>query len=103
MTYYAHTAEDADGRPLPPESGKWQLLADHLRNVADLAEKFAALMGSEARLRDPHIHGINDCVLKSAQPFGLSGYPQISLLETHVSIHTPLRSDRQLSGIALKL
>lgn len=33
MTFYAHTAEDADGKPLPESSGKWQPLADHLRNV----------------------------------------------------------------------
>lgn len=32
--YYAHTAEDEHGRPLPPRSGKWQLLSEHLRNVA---------------------------------------------------------------------
>jgi CRISPR-associated helicase Cas3/CRISPR-associated endonuclease Cas3-HD len=79
MTYYAHTAEDENGRPLPESSGKWQLLHDHLRNVAALAEKFAAPFGAsaearlagllhdlgkyaarfQARLRDPRIHGIN--------------------------------------------
>lgn len=32
--YHAHTAEDEHGKPLPPESGKWQPLADHLRQVA---------------------------------------------------------------------
>jgi CRISPR-associated endonuclease/helicase Cas3 len=48
MIYYAHTAEDEEGRRLPPESGKWQLLRDHLRNVATLAKKFAAPMGSAA-------------------------------------------------------
>jgi CRISPR-associated endonuclease/helicase Cas3 len=81
MITYAHTAEDSEGRRLPESSGKWQPLADHLRNVADLAEKFAAPMGPQAaaearlagllhdlgkyaarfqaRLRDPRIHGIN--------------------------------------------
>jgi len=52
MTYYAHSAEDENGRPLPPESGKWQPLATHLRNVAKLAADFAAPFGAadEARL-----------------------------------------------------
>lgn len=79
MPYYAHTAEDPEGNRLPESSGKWQLLADHLRNVAELAEKFAAPFGAseearlagllhdlgkyaarfQARLRDPRIHGIN--------------------------------------------
>jgi CRISPR-associated endonuclease/helicase Cas3 len=77
--YYAHTAEDADGNRLPESSGQWQPLADHLRNVADLAAKFAAPFGAsdearlsgllhdlgkyayrfQSRLRDPRIHGIN--------------------------------------------
>ncbi len=34
MAFYAHTAEDDAGNPLPESSGKWQLLSDHLRNVA---------------------------------------------------------------------
>jgi hypothetical protein len=38
MTYYAHTAEDEHGNRRPVESGKWQPLATHLRNVAELAE-----------------------------------------------------------------
>jgi len=80
MPYYAHTAEDADGTRLPEPSGKWQPLAEHLRNVSELAARFAAPMGPEAaaearlagllhdlgkysarfqsRLRDPSIHGI---------------------------------------------
>lgn len=48
MIYYAHTAEDAVGTRLPESSGKWQKLADHLSQVADLAAKFAAPMGPEA-------------------------------------------------------
>jgi len=42
LRYYAHTAEDAQGNRLPKESGQWQLLSDLLRNVANLAAKFAA-------------------------------------------------------------
>ena len=48
MIYYAHTAEDKDGNRLPENSGKWQPLAEHLRNVAELAAQFAAPMGPEA-------------------------------------------------------
>ena len=50
--YYAHTAEDAQGKRLPESSGRWQPLADHLRNVAELAATFAAPFGAsdEARL-----------------------------------------------------
>ena len=53
--YYAHTATEshprsADGRGAGGEG--WQPLADHLRNVSDLAEKFAApfKLGAEAKL-----------------------------------------------------
>lgn len=51
MTYYAHTATLPDGTR-DPDKSKWQLLADHLRKVADLAAKFAAPFGAgeEARL-----------------------------------------------------
>jgi CRISPR-associated endonuclease/helicase Cas3 len=76
--YYAHTATLPDGTP-DPKTERWQLLSAHLRNVADVAEKFAAPfnLGEEAklagllhdlgkyaerfqaRLRNPTIHGIN--------------------------------------------
>lgn len=45
--FYAHTAEDAEGNRIEDQS-QWQPLADHLRNVAELAAKFAAPMGPEA-------------------------------------------------------
>lgn len=51
MTYYAHTAEDAEGKRLPDSSGKWQPLADHLKNVANLAAQFAAPFGANAEAR----------------------------------------------------
>lgn len=41
--YYAHTATLPDGKP-DPNPEHWQFLADHLRNVAVLAEKFAGLL-----------------------------------------------------------
>ena len=49
--YYAHTATLPDGAS-DPNTERWQLLSDHLRNVADLAEKFAAPfnLGKEAKL-----------------------------------------------------
>lgn len=77
MKYYAHTAEDCDGKPLPQMH--WQPLVEHLRNVAAMAKQFAAPLGMaaeaelagllhdlgkyaerfQARLRSPSIHGIN--------------------------------------------
>jgi len=46
MIYYAHTAEDENGKPLDDSSGKWQTLREHLANVADLAARFAAPFGA---------------------------------------------------------
>ena len=43
MTYYGHTADDNAGRRLP--EGHWQLLREHLRNVARLAKQFAEPLG----------------------------------------------------------
>ena len=44
MAFYAHTAKLPDGSPAP--QSQWQPLADHLRNVADLAAGFAAPFGA---------------------------------------------------------
>ena len=51
MTFYAHTAEDEQGKRLSDES-QWQLLKDHLRAVAWLAKSFACPMemAAEAEL-----------------------------------------------------
>src|SRR2546421_4242407 len=77
MKFYAHTAEDENGNQLPET--EWQLLKDHLRQVAALARAYAGPLGLcheaemagllhdlgkyaqrfQARLRDPSIHGIN--------------------------------------------
>ena len=48
MIYYAHTAEDPEGKRLPESSGKWQPLRTHLENVAALAAKFAAPLNASA-------------------------------------------------------
>ncbi|MFN0069365.1 MAG: CRISPR-associated helicase Cas3', partial [Limisphaerales bacterium] len=84
--WYAHTAETPDGRPDPDQS-RWQPLADHLRNVAALARRFAEPLGLadeaelagllhdlgkyadrfQARLRNPAIHGINHWAAGTAQ------------------------------------
>ena len=78
VTYYAHTAELPSGeRDL--DTSHWQLLSVHLRNVADLAKRFAAPLNLaekaelagllhdlgkyadrfQARLHDNSIRGIN--------------------------------------------
>jgi CRISPR-associated endonuclease/helicase Cas3 len=79
LNWYAHTAVDEQGRPLPEDSCRGQRLCVHLRNVAALARQFAAPLGLsaeaelagllhdlgkyadrfQARLRNPAIHGIN--------------------------------------------
>ncbi len=78
VKFYAHTATLPDGAN-DPKTERWQLLSDHLRNVADLAEEFGDPFGMAAearlagllhdlgkysvrfqeRLRNPAIHGIN--------------------------------------------
>ena len=81
MNYYAHTAETATGERDPNKS-RWQPLSEHLRNVADRAEQFAAPFGLadeahlagllhdlgkygkrfQQRLEDPSVRGINHWV-----------------------------------------
>jgi CRISPR-associated endonuclease/helicase Cas3 len=116
--YYAHTAEDEEGNALPESSGKWQLLAEHLRNVADLAEKFAAPFGTDAaaearlagllhdlgkysarfqaRLRDPRIHGINHWAAGAVHAF-LIGHRIVAFpIDGH---HTGLPPARGADGL----
>jgi CRISPR-associated endonuclease/helicase Cas3 len=51
VNYYAHTATLADGSP-DPDTGRWQTLADHSRQVAALARRFGEPigLGDEAEL-----------------------------------------------------
>ncbi len=114
--YYAHTAEDAAGNRLPESSGQWQPLAAHLRNVAELAAKFAAPFGAsgeahlagllhdlgkyadrfQARLRDPSIHGINHWAAGAVHAF-LSGRPIVAFpIDGH---HTGLPAARGTEGL----
>ena len=102
MPYYAHTASDPNdpGRQLPESSGKWQLLREHLENVAGLAAQFAAAFGLadiawlagllhdlgkyaarfQARLRDPaHIHGVNHWISGAFAAYA-SKHPLLSFL-----------------------
>lgn len=92
MAYYAHTADRPDGTR-DPDVSKWQLLSDHLRNVAELAANFAAPFNASAearlagllhdlgkyatrfqsRLRAPAIHGINHWVWIVRPAFWLGG------------------------------
>jgi CRISPR-associated endonuclease/helicase Cas3 len=78
VNYYAHTAARPDGSP-DRDPANWQFLSTHLRNVADLAGRFAEPLGLareaelagllhdlgkyaerfQDRLRNPAIHGIN--------------------------------------------
>jgi CRISPR-associated endonuclease/helicase Cas3 len=44
VEYYAHTAVKSDGTP-DLDTAKWQLLSTHLRNVAELAKRFAEPLG----------------------------------------------------------
>ena len=46
MNYFAHTAEDDQGKRLVDES-RWQLLRDHLRSVSRLAKECARPLGLE--------------------------------------------------------
>jgi CRISPR-associated endonuclease/helicase Cas3 len=47
VEYYAHTAVGADGKP-DRNPAKWQVLSTHLRNVAELAKRFAGPLGLAA-------------------------------------------------------
>lgn len=94
MKFYAHTAEDEQDNPLPEHSGKWQPLAEHLRNVSELAGQFARPLGLERearlagllhdlgkyatrfqdRLHDHRIHGVNHWAAGTVHAKGLVSY-----------------------------
>ncbi len=92
IRYFAHTQTNPDGT-VAPES-EWQLLAQHLQNVADIAARFAeaSKMEPEARLagllhdlgkyaqrfqqrlRNPKVRGINHWAAGAVQGSGLLSY-----------------------------
>lgn len=94
MKFYAHTANDGFGKPLPENSGKWQPLDVHLRNVADLAQEFAAPLGLapeaelagllhdlgkyaerfQLRLHNPAVHGVNHWAVGTAHAATLKAW-----------------------------
>ncbi|MCW5552882.1 MAG: CRISPR-associated helicase Cas3' [Verrucomicrobiae bacterium] len=120
MKFYAHTANDGFGRPLPEHSGKWQPLDVHLRNVAELAQEFAVPLGLgaeaelagllhdlgkyagrfQARLRNPAIHGINHWAAGTAHAAALKAWAVAFAADGHhtgipalseADLGTPLR------------
>ncbi len=70
--YHAHTAGGRDGKP-DPNQANWQLLKDHLRNVAALARRFAEppdlvpslLAGVKLLTRD---YGVTAVFMTATQP-----------------------------------
>lgn len=94
MKFYAHTANDEHGYPLPESSGRWQPLRVHLQKVANAAQRFAVPLGLEAeaelagllhdlgkyaerfqlRLRNPAVHGINHWAAGTAHAAALKAW-----------------------------
>jgi len=120
MKFYAHTANDEQGKPLPENSGQWQPLSVHLRNVAGLAKEFAARFALEreaelagllhdlgkyaarfqARLRNAAIHGINHWAAGSVQARTMNAWAVAFAADGH---HTgiPALNDNT-AGISLR-
>jgi hypothetical protein len=127
--FYAHTAEDGQGRRLPSEH--WQLLRDHLRQVAELAKGFARPLGLEAeaelagllhdlgkyakrfqdRLHNNSIHGINhwaagsvhagETLKQLAVSFAVDGHHTgIPALDGNESFETHRQAQSRPEGLA---
>jgi CRISPR-associated endonuclease/helicase Cas3 len=118
MTFFAHTAEDDQGKRLPED--KWQPLADHLRNVADLAKEFAGpfnlsveaeLAGLlhdlgkyaarfQQRLRNPVIRGINHWAAGAMKARTMNAWSVAFAADGH---HTGIPALREnVAGISLE-
>ncbi len=119
MVYYAHTAEDENGNRLPEESGRWQPLAVHLRNVATLARRFAEPLGLEGeaelsgwlhdlgkyssrfqqRLRDSRIHGVNHWSVGSCEAYGKRALEAAFAIEGHHTGMPAIDENDEESGL----
>ncbi|NOX56486.1 MAG: CRISPR-associated endonuclease Cas3'', partial [Planctomycetes bacterium] len=66
MPYYAHTHPDQ-----PQPGHRWQLLVDHLRGVASLAEQFAQEMWGDAANLSIEQRELRDAFVRSASIAGL--------------------------------
>jgi len=119
VSYYAHTAVNADGTP-HPEPAKWQLLSTHLRKVAALAKEFAHPLNLEAeaelagllhdlgkyaerfqaRLRNPIVHGINHWAAGARKAAELKGALLDYAIDGH---HTGLPAFGELRQTLQKL
>ncbi|MGI8965477.1 MAG: CRISPR-associated helicase Cas3' [Limisphaerales bacterium] len=118
MEYYGHTADDQDGRRLP--EAHWQLLRNHLHNVARLAKQFAEplRLGQEAelagllhdlgkyakrfqaRLHDNSIRGINHWAAGTFHAIGLKAWSVAFAADGH---HTGIPSrDSNEAGQSLR-
>ncbi len=118
MKFFAHTAEDDEGNRLPED--KWQLLSEHLRNVALLAKEFGTPLGfgTEAelagllhdlgkyaerfqqRLRNPAIRGINHWAAGAVQARAMNAWAVAFAADGH---HTGIPAlDDNTAGISLR-
>ena len=120
MTYYAHTATFPDGTSDPDETG-WQLLRDHLQNVATQAGTFAAAirpdlapaaalagwlhdLGKYAhrfqqRLRDPKVCGINHWSVGTAHAFSFKSISAAFAVEGHHTGMPALQENDESTGL----
>ncbi len=122
MRFYAHTAISSNGTRDSDES-RWQPLADHLKNVANLAASFAAPFGAsdearlagllhdlgkysarfQQRLRDPAIHGINHWSMGTLAAYFVKQLPAALAIEGHhTGMPAFLENDAETTLEALK-
>ncbi len=115
MKYYAHTAETDTGQR-DPDKSRWQLLSEHLRNVAERAEQFATPFGLadearlagllhdlgkygnrfQQRLENPSIRGINHWAHGAFAAWEWSRISAFAIDGHHTGIPSARRDDDQL-------
>lgn len=119
MNYYAHTAETATG-DRDPNKSRWQLLSEHLRNVAERAEKLAAPCGLadearlagmlhdlgkygkrfQQRLENPSIRGINHWAHGAFAAWKSSRVSAFAIDGHHTGIPAAMRDNQGLRCLA---